>query len=122
MSKEEPPHWNPSHHPTRWYKYFLIRCYDCQWVAPARVATWGPTMFKCVQCGGTIYDEDFGEDGYREVPAEIAEEWDYSEELRATLKEDSLLLAQLEGIRERAQARGELPHLNGGQLRLWSDD
>lgn len=108
----------PGHHPTKWARYFLLKCEDCGLVAPARIASVGVTYFKCLNCMGVTFDEDWGEDGYEEIPGEIAEEWDYTQLLR----EDTLLLTKLEGLKTKFARNGELPHLAGDQLQLWQDD
>lgn len=74
----------------------------------------GKTYFRCLNgCGGLTYDEDFGDQGFEEIPAELAENWSYSEWAL-----DDSLKAQLSRVRARGIALGDIPGEEGEQLSL----
>lgn len=104
----------PAHHPTRWAIYCLMRCADCGLTLPARISVMGKTYFRCLNgCGGLTYDEDFGDNGFEEIPAELAEEWEYDEYVL-----DGQLKSNLELVRARAIQLGDLDGEEGDQLSL----
>ena len=102
----------PGHHPTKWAKYYLMKCADCGFVAPARVALTGQTAFQCASNSNHItYDTTFGNNGFVDTTGEEAEKWDYDMYFRS----DTQLIARLELVKTRAIQRGELIGQTGEQ-------
>jgi hypothetical protein len=104
----------PAHHPTRWAKYYLMKCIDCGLVVPARISVMGKTYFRCINgCGSLSYDMEFGDQGFEEIPAELAENWDYPEYIF-----DDDVKSSLSRVRSRAIRLGDIPGKEGEQLSL----